>query len=384
MTISTLNGNWQAEKGKSRMQNRDWKIVLISVIAFSCLIFLPLVNAQAPKKVKDGIEFSYNDPKAKSVHLAGSFNNWAENQEGKVNRPEFLMTKGKDGVWRKTVKIGGGKHSYKFVVNGTEWVADPHVKTADKSGNSTIAVSGAPIETAKAVAASVPTPAAATAPSVAAVPGGGTSPKKVAGGYEFSLKAPTAKAVYLAGDFNNWAEHKDGIISRPEFLMTKGSDGIWRKTVALSPGQHMYKFNVDNILPWSPDPNNSTPRDKDDNSLINATGTNAVGGETQSMAGAAGGPKKVAGGYEFSFKAPQAKSVHLAGDFNEWGNNDNGMVTQSAHLMTKGADGVWRKTVSLTPGKHAYKFVMDGNNWSPDPNNSAPRDKDDNSIFNAE
>jgi len=204
--------------------------------------------------------------------------------------------------------------------------------------------------------------------------GKASGPREVKGGWQFSFRAPSAKTVYIAGDFNNWAEHKEGIISNPKYLMKKGGDGIWRKTVRLTPGKHIYKFNVDNNLPWMPDPNNSEPRDPDDNSILIVKQTKGADGS---------GPKKVKGGWQFSFRAPSAKKVYLAGDFNNWADNDNGMVSDSAHLMKKGADGIWRKTVRLASGKHSYKFVVDGTQWSPDPNNTAPRDQDDNSVLMA-
>jgi 1,4-alpha-glucan branching enzyme len=37
-------------------------------------------------------------------------------------------------------------------------------------------------------------------------------------------------------------------------------------------------------------------------------------------------------------------------------------------MMTKGADGTWTLVKKLEPGKYAYKFVVDGSNWKPDPN----------------
>jgi hypothetical protein len=66
------------------------------------------------------------------------------------------------------------------------------------------------------------------------------------------------------------------------------------------------------------------------------------------------------GGVLFSYRAPYAGSVALAGDFNGW--------STTANPMTKDADGVWTLTVSLGPGEHQYKFVVDGQ-WIADPGN---------------
>ena len=54
---------------------------------------------------------------------------------------------------------------------------------------------------------------------------------------------------------------------------------------------------------------------------------------------------------------PDAKSVFLAGDFNNW--------SQTTTPMTK-ADRDFRATVKLSLGEHQYKFYVDGD-WYTDP-----------------
>jgi hypothetical protein len=56
---------------------------------------------------------------------------------------------------------------------------------------------------------------------------------------------------------------------------------------------------------------------------------------------------------------PKAKAVALAGTFNNWS------PTQT--FFTKAGD-VWVCSVELPPGKHVYRFVVDGE-WIADPNN---------------
>ena len=60
----------------------------------------------------------------------------------------------------------------------------------------------------------------------------------------------------------------------------------------------------------------------------------------------------------FAFTAPAARQVILAGDFNHW--------DPKATPMRKGADGVWRLSVALKPGRHEYRFIADGV-WQDDP-----------------
>ncbi len=65
--------------------------------------------------------------------------------------------------------------------------------------------------------------------------------------------------------------------------------------------------------------------------------------------------------HEFRYQAPNAQSVELMGEFNNW----------KAVPMTKGSDGIWRVTMSLTPGTHAYKFLVNGGEWVFDPENAS-------------
>jgi 1,4-alpha-glucan branching enzyme len=60
----------------------------------------------------------------------------------------------------------------------------------------------------------------------------------------------------------------------------------------------------------------------------------------------------------FRFTSPAAMSVLLVGDFTQW--------QQRGIPMQKGKDGIWTATVSLPPGKHTYRFLVDGD-WRDDP-----------------
>ena len=60
----------------------------------------------------------------------------------------------------------------------------------------------------------------------------------------------------------------------------------------------------------------------------------------------------------FHFTAADALSVLLVGDFTHWQNRPI--------PMRKGADGIWTAAVDLPPGKHTYRFIVDGE-WRDDP-----------------
>jgi len=63
---------------------------------------------------------------------------------------------------------------------------------------------------------------------------------------------------------------------------------------------------------------------------------------------------------DFSISAPQAKEVYIAGDFNGWRLDDSSRMQKD--------NAVWQKRLNLTPGRHHYRFVIDGK-WVDDPNN---------------
>ena len=62
----------------------------------------------------------------------------------------------------------------------------------------------------------------------------------------------------------------------------------------------------------------------------------------------------------FELRAPGAHRVTLAGSFNEW--DDSSIVFAPA-----AEPGLWSVTVALQPGRYQYLFVVDGEQWIPDP-----------------
>jgi len=63
----------------------------------------------------------------------------------------------------------------------------------------------------------------------------------------------------------------------------------------------------------------------------------------------------------FQMAAPEARSVFLAGEFNNW---------RLEPLSSQGGarDGVWMRRISLHPGNYQYKYFIDGQ-WVVDPDN---------------
>lgn len=70
---------------------------------------------------------------------------------------------------------------------------------------------------------------------------------------------------------------------------------------------------------------------------------------------------------------PNAKTVALAGTFNNWN-------TQNTPMARKGAD--WSVSINLAPGTYRYKFVVEKARWTVDPENPQT-ENDGNGNFNS-
>jgi hypothetical protein len=81
---------------------------------------------------------------------------------------------------------------------------------------------------------------------------------------------------------------------------------------------------------------------------------------------AASTPARVA--VQLVFDAPQANSVAVVGDFNDW-------QPAAAPMRRLEAGQPWTAVVMVPPGRHTYAFLVDGTRWTADPR--APRARDD-------
>jgi hypothetical protein len=309
--------------------------------------------------------FLRNNKNAKQVMLAGSFNNWS---------PNVLAMNRTDSGWIAYVKLGPGKHWYKFIVDG-DWMVDNDNQLKENDGQGNINSVFYKTNTV------------------------------------FTLNGFTnAKKVFLAGSFNNW---------KPNALLMNRTSTGWTVPVYLAEGTHTYKFVVDGK--WIKDENNNEKLPDghgDFNSVIRfgkdhlfkldgfenakkviVSGSfnswkeyelymnkTSVGWELPYTLGAgnyeykfivdgkwitdpANPMSSVSSGnsyliiepnYTFRLKGfSNAKKVFLTGDFNNW--------DTKAYAMQKESDE-WVFPVHLSVGKHLYKFIVD-DKWINDPGN---------------
>ncbi len=72
-----------------------------------------------PIKTDAGYMFSFDDPSATTVNLAGDFNGWSTSATP-------MSDDDGDGVWTVVIELAPGRYEYKFVVDGgARWVEDP-------------------------------------------------------------------------------------------------------------------------------------------------------------------------------------------------------------------------------------------------------------------
>lgn len=202
-------------------------------------------------------------------------------------------------------------------------------------------------------------------------------------GIVFKVSAPEATSVYLAGDFNSWAENTDAKISNDKYKLDgPDGEGVFKKTVAVPPGQHQLKFviNGDSDKWFAPDWALET--DQEGNAIFYVTESGQPLLRTD--VNPDWKPTVSEGVATFRVYRPKAESVYLAGDFNNWANNQNGTVSEPAFAMEGPDDqGVWKAEAPLTPGRHTYKFIVNGTLWEADPN-AAEKDEEGHSVINVQ
>jgi cyclomaltodextrinase / maltogenic alpha-amylase / neopullulanase len=179
----------------------------------------------------------------------------------------------------------------------------------------------------------------------------------------FYMSAPGAGQVYLAGTFNGWSANTD-------LMVDENGDGVFSITVGIDPGDHMYKFVIDDV--WKEDPHAADYADDGHggrNGIVKVTGDEMEVG--QKVAGEKPAEKKVvpkkilpkgtqAVTVRFEPKIGGVNEIYIAGSFNDW-------AADKYPMTDPDGDGVYEIILALAKGEHLYKFVVDGN-WMADEN----------------
>lgn len=305
---------------------------------------------------------------AQQVYLSGSFNNWSVLEE-KMTRT--------DSGWVIVRPLKKGKHLYKFIVDG-KWTDDPSNKLSESDGylgensvyyqpnyrfflkgnqhRETFYVTGTfcgwkegEISMSKTADGWIRDMYLQEGTYQYKFHSGNywvfdeLNPVKtddLAGGFNSVLVLGDAQRFYLegfesvrqvvlTGSFNDWNESE---------LPMKRVAGGWALDYVIGPGDHQYKFIVDGS--WIVDPKNPLVMydDRGNNNSVLIHKPNHT---------------FVLNGY------PEARQVILSGTFNNW--------AEQGYSMKRVGDS-WELGVYLIPGKHQYKFIVDGV-WITDPAN---------------
>ena len=60
----------------------------------------------------------------------------------------------------------------------------------------------------------------------------------------------------------------------------------------------------------------------------------------------------------FTADFPDARQVEVVGAFTRW--------DDQRYAMVQGGDGRWRLALSLGPGEHTFRYLVDGHTWALD------------------
>lgn len=214
-------------------------------------------------------------------------------------------------------------------------------------------------------------------------------------GVLFSVQAPKAKEVYVAGTFNGWGGSDGTVVMDPNAKMYGPDDnGVFEFFTPLTPGKHTFKFCI-NGTQWVAGPPD-LPRAKDD--FDTTAGQGGVMGSafefalqdppwpsyvpTKEMLPQAVTHKDTGQPYlRIRFFSRQAQVAHVVGSWDGWAGVGNRSVTESNKEMQKTkVPNIWEKYIGPLPeGNVEYKIVVNNRQWLSDPSVSE-QSQDGNSM----
>jgi glycosidase len=160
--------------------------------------------ARLPQATADGVRFVFDAaPDTACVALAGTFNCWASDA--------CMLERITPTRWQATLPIPAGRHLYKFVINNTDWIADPANPWISEDGqhNSclTVDASGAVLMRHAGLSAAAPGPLHGRQALA--------SPEWLRDGVIYQLSVPA-----FGGSF-------DGVRARLPYLAELGVNVLW-------------------------------------------------------------------------------------------------------------------------------------------------------------
>jgi hypothetical protein len=324
-------------------------------------MFMP--EPMMPVNVEGGVQFAIKAPGSEAAYVAGDFNDFCEAENGVITKHEYRMDgPDADGVFRITYPLTPGVYRFQYVLEKrwTDWL---HVHP----GRLPVASDGNNILTIQEDGRVVPEGFPYVYP-----------PSASRSGIEFRVYAPNYSTAYIAGNFNNWANHRGGTIRETQFQMYVAPNNEFMRVVPLPAGVYQYMICLDGRADrWLPG-SSALPQDETGMRYFTVTNRGTI---TELLELMPLPPRATPDGVEFRVYAPTTQSVFLAGSFNEWAENDAGRVTKSDYAMRPDSSGLFTKTLKLEPGEYAFKYVINGapDRWIPVDTLDLPADIDGNS-----
>ena len=94
------------------------RATVVSMFALAGAACATTVAPAPPVVTRDGVRFVLVRDEARSVSVAGSFNQWSVSSHP-------LVRQGTRGLWTLVVPLSPGEHTFMFVVDGKQWVSPP-------------------------------------------------------------------------------------------------------------------------------------------------------------------------------------------------------------------------------------------------------------------
>lgn len=178
------------------------RLILTGVLAM-----IVLMASSQQIRIK-GKKLIYKNPAAKSVVVAGDWNNWAGSAINAFDLTKDKMNEVQKSMWQYDLSgLKAGRHEYKLIVDGN-W---------ESGGNRSFVLFSLPK----------------------------FDDKKTSSPY-IVYDNPDASAIAIAGDWNRWAGNESGKFDPTPYQLKKNGKGQWIYPVKdLAPGQHQFKFIID-------------------------------------------------------------------------------------------------------------------------------------------
>lgn len=239
----------------------------------------------AMDKAASAVLLRYRARPGEQVHVAGTMNNWAENDQGAIRGHKGLMQQGPHDLWFEVVSRPPADFRYKFVVRNAagefDWKPDPTVPERDDDGNTVLDLASLKREAQRRTAETAapadreldPTQLERIGERFGVEPAQAGPPALSKDGSAVLLRyrARPGVEVYLAGTMNNWANNDNGVIRDERFRMLPGPNQLWLAVIEQPAAILRYKFaekNAQGEFDWKADPN-VPERDDDGNTVLN-------------------------------------------------------------------------------------------------------------------